>query len=184
SWLRRRDPARPGPIWGTCPPSKPRAPVRRSSPLPSPSSICSTSRSSGRQRRLMTAIPLMGAAGMALLLALPACSHDSYLVVTLTSADSEFTDVSWVDVEVEGSGVTSPMLSYGAREPLSFSSTKGVTLSISFTPSRSGDVKLTVTARKADRSCIGSGVREGASIKKGDVAAVAVQLRHGCPLAD
>ena len=70
------------------------------------------------------------------------------------------------------------------RDPLSFGPASGVTLSISFTPSRSGQVDLTVIARDASRKCLGTGTKLGAMIKKGDVAAVSVQLRHDCPDAD
>lgn len=121
-------------------------------------------------------------AALAAALALPACSHDSYLVVTLTSADGEFTNVSRVDVKVEGDGVESPTLTYLPRAPLTFSSTTGVTLSVSFTPSRSGRVNLTVTALDANRNCLGRGTRAGAMIRKGDVATAAVQLRHDCTI--
>lgn len=130
-----------------------------------------------------TAAAVLAAVGV--LVAVPSCSHDSYLVVTLTSGDGDFTGVSWLDVDVRGAdGVMSPTLSYGVRQPLSFGAAPGVTLSISFTPSRSGTVDLTVTARDVDRKCIGSGIKTGAAIKKGDVAPVAVQLVHQCPSDD
>jgi hypothetical protein len=124
----------------------------------------------------------LAAAALAAVLAVSSCSHDSYLVVTLTSADGEFTNVSGVEVRVAGDGVTSPPLTYLPRMPISFSSTAGVTLSISFTPSRSGKVTLTVRALDANRNCVGRGTTAGAMIRKGDVAKAAVELRHDCTI--
>jgi hypothetical protein len=140
--------------------------------------------------RCLRSLPsfVLGATLLATTLSFSSCSHDSYLVVTLTSGDTQFTDVSWVDVDVSGSGsggvVFSPTLSYGVRDPLTFGPAPGVTLSISFTPSRSGSVDLFVTARDASRKCVGTGTKLGAMIKKGDVASVSVQLRHDCPDGD
>ena len=128
---------------------------------------------------------VLGAALFAGALSLSSCSHDSFLVVTLTSGDTPFAGVSWVDVDVRsGSSFSSPTLSYGVRDPLAFGPAPGVTLSISFTPSRSGLVDLFVTARDASRKCVGTGTKLGAMIKKGDVAAVSVELRHDCPDGD
>ena len=127
--------------------------------------------------------PALAGAALAVALALSSCSHDSYLVVTLTSADTDFTNVSRVDVNVEGDGVMSPTLTYLPRAPISFG-TAGVTLSISFTPSRSGKVTLTVTALDAARKCVGRGTKADAMIKKGDVARASVSLRHDCSGTD
>jgi hypothetical protein len=118
------------------------------------------------------------------------CSRDSFLVVTLT-ANRAFDNVGWVDVEVQAAeGPSMATLHYDrSASPISFGTVAepSKTLSIGFTPDRSGLVNLIVTVRTPDRSCIiGTGSAQDAPIKKGDISSVMVAMLHlaNCPNPD
>jgi hypothetical protein len=118
------------------------------------------------------------------------CSRDSFLVVTLT-ASRPFENVGWVDVEVQStSGASMATLHYDrSTNPVSFGTATepSKTLSVGFTPERSGTVNLLVTARSPNRLCIiGTGSATNAPIKKGDVSSAMVAMVHlaNCPGPD
>ena len=122
--------------------------------------------------------------------AVPSCSHDSYLKLTLRSGDTPFNDIATIQVVVRSSaGTQFATLNYDARSafdagPISLSQSK--TLSIAFTPSVFGDVELTVNAFDSSLPsslCIGSGIAS-ATIVRGavsDVPSIALHHTTSCP---
>ena len=147
------------------------------SPRPRPSAPHSARRR--RDARVVTSAATLLALG-ALFTSGLGCSHDSYLLLTLLSADSPFTNIGFVEVDVMGSGGMTT-LSYTARTPIDFDTTGGKTLSIGFTPSRSGMVDLMVRvfdAADAGHTCALGSATLNAAIKKGEVAKVSVKVQH------
>lgn len=113
------------------------------------------------------------------------CSHDSYLKVTLLSANSEITDVARVVVSVGSEqNNSSAWLDYVPPQPISFNTMAAKTFSISFTPSQSGTIFLDVGVQNSSAECLGRGTAS-ALIKKGDVTSAIVSIVQGkaCPTA-
>ena len=146
-----------------------------------------------RPRRPATARVCRALVGAALIVSGAACSHDSYLVVTL-SGDTIFENVGSVEVDVTAPasmrGAT-PLLYIVPGAPISFSATAPKTLSISFTPSFSGTVELMVLARtpSTGNGALGCLIGQGPAtmvVKKGEIAKVQAMLIHAatpCPVA-
>ena len=107
------------------------------------------------------------------------CSHDSYLVLTL-SGDMAFNNVARIEVDVQDSaGIQQPTLTYitGWAVDAGFDMNTKKTLSIAFTPSRSGTVTFTVRALDPLRACLGVGTATHA-INKGGVSEVPITILH------
>lgn len=138
-------------------------------------------------RPVSTLLPFRGSfASLAVLLAAsvaaPGCADDSYLVVTLLSAnETPFTNVGVVVVDVtsQSDGKTKRLPYNSGTRAIGFDQQMGKTLSVSFSPSRSGDVDLVVTAFSASmKDCVlGQGMAK-ASIVKGDISKATVALQH------
>lgn len=131
-----------------------------------------------RCRGVFARLALLGAAGFAT----AGCADDSYLVVTLVSAnETPFANVGLIAVDVTSlsDGKTKRLPYNSGMKPIGFDKDAGKTLSVSFSPSRSGEVSLTVTAFSASMNdCVlGQGMTTG-SIVKGDVSTAKVALQH------
>lgn len=118
------------------------------------------------------------------------CARDSYLLVTLISADTTFSDVSTVDVTVSGVAGRDPVAlpTYVPATPVSFGQpmTDGrVRFSVAFTPSVVGKVTLEVTVGSATIPCLGFGKVADVMISRGGTSAIEIQVHHttggACP---
>lgn len=119
-------------------------------------------------------------------LALTACSHDAYLVATLVSGDTAFSDVTAVEVSVSAPGRTPKILSpdFDATRYPTFDTHTGPRLSIAFTPDSPGPVDLVVTVKSASNPCLGQGRVEGVALKRADTTRIEVKVLHvvgACP---
>lgn len=133
----------------------------------------------GLPRRPARIAALLAAA----VLAAPACSHDSYLTVTLRSDGTSYAGVTRVVVVVTaaaGEPMATRAFEVGGAAGVTIDATTSKTLSVSFTPERSGVVTLQVSVFAAD-ACLGSGATS-ATIQKDGVARATVTLTaSGCP---
>jgi len=113
-----------------------------------------------------------------------ACARDSYLVVTLSSADdTPFTAVTAVDVTVSGVAGHDPktLPTYVPTMPLTFGRMAAdgrVRFSVAFTPDVVGKVTLQVTVSSDVTPCLGYGEVHDVTIARGGTQAVAVQIQH------
>jgi hypothetical protein len=122
----------------------------------------------------------------ALLVGLTACSHDSYLVVTLLAGDSAFADITSVEVTVSAPGRSLKTLTpdYDATKYPSFDTHTGPRFSVAFTPESTDAVDVVVIVKSASDPCLGRGLAPGVALKKGDTTRVEVKVFHvigACP---
>lgn len=136
----------------------------------------------------ITALTKLGLSlALALLGGLAACSHDSYLVLTLKSSGMPLASVTSISVAVasaSGQPMVTRTFTVGGSSGLSIDATTGKTLSVSFTPDHSGiiSVKVTVATLIATVCATGS---TSATIKQGAVTNASVTLSATtCAAAD
>lgn len=132
---------------------------------------------------------LTATAALLAVLAAPSCSHDSYLVVLMETNAGTLTGVTQVTVTVTDHAHGTPMATrtFNIAPDAGFGSNaaEGKTLSLSFTPDRSGTVDVTVTA-SAGATCMATGTQSAVPINKGGVANTTVTLvpSPGCGTSD
>ena len=113
----------------------------------------------------------------ALLVAVPACSSDSYLVLDLRSDGTSFVGITKVVVEVTaatGRPMVTRTFSVGGATGVTIDANSSKSLSVSFTPDRSGVVNVKVSISGAS-GCVATGT-VAATIDKGGVARATVTV--------
>lgn len=127
------------------------------------------------------AVALLGLAAMAVAV-MPACSDDSYLVLTLRSDSTSFTGITKIVVDVTaaaGQPMATRTFTVGGSMGVTIDTGASKTLSVSFSPDRSGLVNVKVSVGAA--TCFGGGATT-ATIVKGRTASATVTLTAaGCP---
>lgn len=122
-------------------------------------------------------LTLLGLA--AALAALSGCSDDSYLVLTLRSDGASFAGITKIVVEVTAAAGTPMATRTFTVGGVAIDASTSKTLSVSFSPDRSGLVNVTVSASNAT-TCLGAGTVT-ATIDKGGTARATVTLAaSGC----
>lgn len=122
---------------------------------------------------------------MAAAMVMSACADDSYLVLTLRSDGTSFAGITKVVVEVTaaaGQPMATRTFTVGGSGGVTIDTNVSKTLSVSFSPDRSGVVNVLVSAGAT--TCLGGG-RVAATIVKGGTATATVTLTAaGCPPVD
>jgi len=132
-----------------------------------------------RARWLRLALLTFAAAGLTFL---PACSDDSYLVLTLVSDGSSFAGITKITVEVTaaaGQPMATRVFSVGGSTGVMIDAATSKSLSVSFSPDRSGVVNVKVTAGAA--TCSGGGTATATIVKGGTARATITLAASGCP---
>jgi len=113
----------------------------------------------------------------AVLVAAPACSNDSYLVVNLQAVGTPLPGIRKIVVEVSaaaGQPMATRTFSVGGTTGVNIDTTTSRSLSVSFTPDRSGMVNVKVSVSNAT-ACVATGMAS-ATIDKGGTTQTTVAL--------
>jgi hypothetical protein len=112
---------------------------------------------------------------------LAACSDDSYLVVTLRSDGTSFAGITKITVEVTAEGgqpMATRIFAVGGSTGVTIDAQTSKTLSLSFSPDRSGLVNVKVTAGAT--TCFGGGSAVATILKGGTARATVTLAATGC----
>jgi len=123
---------------------------------------------------------LLGLAAAAVT-ALPACSDDSYLVLTLRSDGTAFAGITKIAVQVTaaaGQPMATRTFTVGGSTGVTISADTPKSLSVSFSPDRSGVVYVTVNAGAT--TCIAAGTVATSIVKGGTARATVTLAAAGC----
>lgn len=132
-----------------------------------------------RLGRGTTALLALAAAALA---AVPACSDDSYLVLTLHSDGTSFAGITKIVVEVDaaaGQPTATRTFTVGGATGVTIGAGASKTLSVSFSPDRSGVVNVKVSVGAT--TCIGGGAASASIVKGGTASATVTLTTSGCP---
>lgn len=131
------------------------------------------------------AVALLGLATAALAV-LSGCADDSYLVLTLRSDAASFAGITKIVVEVTaaaGQPMATRTFAVGGSTNVTIDASTSKSLSVSFSPDRSGVVNVKVTASSAT-ACLGAGTATSPIDKGGTARATVTLAAAGCAGSD